>query len=182
MNDTETEFATSWGRSTWAITVIGVAVALAVAGYMLVLGASQLGQSGTLGTILVAVGIADLLSVVTIALLAPGQYAVKASAVVIRRLGPNIRIPLDDITEVGVADKGTFRGAIRMMASGGLFGYFGKFRSPELGKFDAYVTRWEGLVLIRRKSANPVVLSPDEPDKFAGAIQAALAGKEEAST
>jgi len=55
-----------------------------------------------------------------------------------------------------------------------MFGFYGSFSCKELGSFQAYMTNTDGLVLIRRKTGNPVVVSPDSPDEFTKAVHDVL--------
>src|SRR5437763_1274408 len=70
----------------------------------------------------------------------PAGYAVSDGALVIRRLLGNISIPLAAIRAARAATADDFRGCIRLFGSGGLFGYYGLFRSAALGKSKWYMT------------------------------------------
>ena len=64
------------------------------------------------------------------------------------------------------------RRAIRLRGSGGLFGYYGLFRSAKLGKFKAYVTDKNNRVVVITGSKT-ALFSPDDVDGFLNAIRAA---------
>ena len=64
------------------------------------------------------------------------------------------------------------RGCIRLWGSGGLFGYYGLFRTAKLGKSTWYVTSRNNSVVVIT-AAKTVLFSPDEPDGFLAAIRAA---------
>jgi len=61
------------------------------------------------------------------------------------------------------------RGLLRVAGSGGLFGYFGRYWSRDLGGFRLMATRRTGLVLVET-SGGRVVLSPGEPAAFREAV------------
>jgi hypothetical protein len=56
------------------------------------------------------------------------------------------------------------------MGSGGGFGIYGYFYSPNLKDFRAYMTRRNKLVLIRTLHET-FVLTPDDPEGFIAAVQ-----------
>ena len=60
-----------------------------------------------------------------------------------------------------ITDK-DLRGCFRKFASGGLFGYIGKFNSPKLGDFYMYAGTFKAqrLLLIRLKNGKRYVISP----------------------
>lgn len=60
---------------------------------------------------------------------------------------------------------------IRLFGVGGLFGSFGRFRSEYLGNMDLYVTRADGMVLLRLKNRRPLILTPQDPEAFLAALR-----------
>jgi hypothetical protein len=108
----------------------------------------------------------------------PLGYAVADRAVVVLRPLTNVELPLADLREVR-QEPTPFAGAIRVAGNGGLFGFWGRFRSPHLnGPFTAYATRRDrGVVL--DVAGRTVVLTPDEPAALVAAVRARLerAGK-----
>ncbi|HTW68163.1 MAG TPA: PH domain-containing protein [Bryobacteraceae bacterium] len=100
----------------------------------------------------------------------PRSYTIEGRAILVRRLAGSARIALDDVREVRRATSGDSQGSIRLRGSGGLFGYYGLFRSAALGDFTAYMTsRKNNVVLIT--GAQTVLFSPDDVDGFLSAIQ-----------
>ena len=95
----------------------------------------------------------------------PRGYAIEGGAIVIKRLAGNIRIPLADVREARAGTENDFRGTIRVAGNGGLFGYFGLFRTATLGKCSWYVTNRARTVIVRTDSKT-FVLSPDEREDF----------------
>jgi hypothetical protein len=54
------------------------------------------------------------------------------------------------------------RGTIRTFGVGGLFGYFGKFHTPNIGHITFYATQRVNKVLIVTKQGKKIILTPDD--------------------
>jgi len=105
-----------------------------------------------------------ILALLGLYLLAPTGYELTESyLVLIRRIGSR-KIPLSTIREVKrVAKKEFFKGTVRW-GVGGVFGFFGKIFSWEIGIYDAFFTNENNAVLVR--SDKIFVISPEDPDMF----------------
>ncbi len=92
-------------------------------------------------------------------LLKPSQYEITDNAIlIIRPFGP-VEIKVDDIENVEIMPiKGV---TIRTWASGGLFGYLGKFRNSKIGPMTFYNTRRNNKLLITLKQGKKIVITPD---------------------
>ena len=102
---------------------------------------------------------------------APIKYIVTEQKIIIKRIGQGITIPWADVCAVShIPYDDVFRSAIRTMGCGGLFGIYGNFKSASMGKFKAYMTRRDKLVLVRTPD-KPFVLTPDDPKGFIAAVQ-----------
>jgi hypothetical protein len=100
----------------------------------------------------------------------PRGYIVAERCVLVRRLIGSVRISLDGIREVRAAVPDDFRRCIRLFGSGGLFGYYGLFRTSKLGVSRWYVTnRRNAVVLVT--SGKTAVFSPDDVNAFLAAIR-----------
>jgi hypothetical protein len=98
----------------------------------------------------------------------PRSYFVSDDAITIRRLIGSVRFPLASLSEARRATPDDLRGCIRVFGSGGLFGYYGLFRTSALGTIPWYVTNRQNMVLVRgEKSA---MFSPDDVDGFLVAL------------
>jgi hypothetical protein len=62
----------------------------------------------------------------------PKQFETDASNIIIRKMWQSIVIPRDTITESRLLEVDDIKGSIRLMGSGGLFGYYGKFNNSKL--------------------------------------------------
>lgn len=58
------------------------------------------------------------------------------------------------------------RGTIRLIGSGGLFGYMGLFKNTEIGKFSCFATDLEKSYVIYRKNKRPIVVTVADPSIF----------------
>jgi hypothetical protein len=99
----------------------------------------------------------------------PTGYELADGNVVIRRLIGNIRIPVSGIREVRLATRNDLSGSMRIFGSGGLFGYYGLFRSPKFGDSNWYVTDRSHAVVLAGDSGTAIV-SPDDQAGFIAAL------------
>lgn len=99
---------------------------------------------------------------------APRGYAVAEGSIMVRRLAGEVRIPLQGVRKVRRAEPGDLRRAIRLWASGGVFGYYGLFRSG-LGTARWYVTDRKKAVIVEG-ALETVVLSPDNVEGFLATV------------
>jgi len=115
-----------------------------------------------------AAGVLSLAALAFGALLAPRGYIVSDDALTIDRLLRPVRIPLATIQSVEIIPAERVSGSLRTLGSGGLFGYYGRFRNQALGRFRMYATRGDGYVLVR--AGQSYVLTPDAPARFVETI------------
>lgn len=148
-------FSASYDRMTKIISVL-VCVLLVAVGIL-----TKIFAVAALGWLVIAIGYAY----------SPLGYEVAERSVIVRRLVGRVSIPLGDLREIRAATTDDFRGCIRLWGSGGMFGYYGLFRTSKLGKCTWYVTnRAKAVVLVTaRKTA---VFSPDDIDGFLAAVRA----------
>jgi len=101
----------------------------------------------------------------------PRAYRVSPGVLTISRLIGAVHVPLASIRAARKAVAGDLTGAIRLWGNGGLFGYYGFFRTSSLGVSRWYVTnRANAVVLIT--DSRPLVVSPDDVDAFLAAVGA----------
>lgn len=103
----------------------------------------------------------------------PRAYTVQDGAILVNRLIGSVRIPLDGIREIREARADDLEGCIRLFGNGGLFGYYGLFRTSKLGNSWWYVTNSENDVVVLTNSKT-FVLSPDDADRFVATVRPAL--------
>ena len=95
----------------------------------------------------------------------PRAYSVSNGAIIVKRLIGNVRVPPENLRVLRKIEKDDLRGCMRLWGSGGLFGYYGLFRTSKLGRCTWYATNRKKLVVaIGEKTTT--VLSPDDVDSF----------------
>jgi len=94
----------------------------------------------------------------------PRGYTVESDRIIIKRLLSDVVIEFRDIA--GVEETDTFAWQGKNGWNAGVFGYVGTYRSESFGRFSAYLTNWKYLVIITRRDARPVVISPRSPAQF----------------
>ena len=161
-------FAAPWDRQllTSTIALLAVIAFTAIAG---VAGALQANMRG----IALAVGLFSSSVAVGAWALAPRGYVIGDGRLRILRNGwRSVQLPLADVRSVSILDADALRGSMKLLGMGGLFGYYGVFRSPVLGSYRLHATRGSGLVLVRTQAHNHV-LTPEPAEDFAAALLAA---------
>jgi len=103
----------------------------------------------------------------------PRGYTISNGRVAVKRLLGNADVPLDGVREVRRATADDFMGGIRLFGDGGLFGYYGLFRTSKLGKCTWYVTNRSNAVVMVT-SAKTYIFSPDDADGFIAAVRPPL--------
>ena len=97
---------------------------------------------------------------------APRGYLVDGASVAIERLAGRKAMPLENLRAARLMEPSELAQSIwRFPAVGGVFGFYGIFETPALGRHRWYASRDEDLVLLQTADG-PVVISPDEPAAF----------------
>ena len=84
----------------------------------------------------------------------------------IRTLGYMRHIPYANIEKIVRIDELQLHKNIRVMGSGGVFGFIGWFWARNIGLYIAYVTDPKKVFMIYRKHGKPIAISVDEPEEF----------------
>jgi hypothetical protein len=101
----------------------------------------------------------------------PQGYELSGRSIVVRRLLANVEVPLENVREARAATSDDLRGCLRLWGSGGMFGYYGLFRTSKLGKCTWYVTNRRNAVVVVTDSKT-AVFSPDDVEGFLAGIRA----------
>ncbi len=152
----------SYDRMVWVITGLTVLLLLTLIGFSLYEVLFGYGQRGS-----VLMHVLILISLLATLILtygfAPSSYSVIDDSIVIhRKLFGEKRIPLSDVSAIRSVSKGEMKGSMRTFGVGGLFGFFGHFRSRDLGAYRMYGSRWSNFVLIELKNGKKILITPDE--------------------
>jgi multisubunit Na+/H+ antiporter MnhF subunit len=105
-------------------------------------------------------------------LLAPEGYLIDANKLTIVRPLSSIVIPLIEVSGAEAATPELMSGSIRLLGSGGLWGYYGKYQNDQLGRYYMYARRTTELVLIR--SRENYVVAPERPLEFIQRLNSAI--------
>lgn len=99
-------------------------------------------------------------------------YTLKGRTLGVRRLGWTKTFDLTTLVSAE-PDPEALSKSVRIFGNGGLFSFTGWFRNKKLGMYRAYVTEAKRAVVLRF-SKKTIVVSPDEPERFAAAVNAQL--------
>lgn len=114
-------------------------------------------------TLVLALSIFILLPVLFIAYaLRPVKYIIDANNLIIVKGIGNKMIERKEITVVKAVTKNDLGVGIRLLGSGGFFGYYGKFSYKKIGIVNAYVVNTEHLIYLKTKNEKQYLVSPDD--------------------
>ena len=150
-------FATSYDLATKIVSAVVIAILVAI----FVITKSAL------------VGIIGLCVLTLAYLYSPRSYEVSGRSILIKRLIGTVRIPLDNIRELRPGTADDFRKCFRLWANGGLFGYYGLFKTARLGKCTWYVTNRSHSVIVVT-SEKTVVVSPSDVPGFLASVRSVV--------
>lgn len=94
----------------------------------------------------------------------PLSYTLNHKEIKITRMIKSISIPLSGVKDVKFDPPSGNLRAVRLFGSGGLFGYYGRFKSSHLGVHYRYLTDCKRSVVIHAEKT--YVISPDKPEMF----------------
>ncbi len=97
---------------------------------------------------------------------APTGYRIDTAAVQVERRAGPFPIPFDLLRSARLMEPPELAETTwRWPSVGGLFGFYGTFETPALGRHRWYASRDENLVVLQT-TRGPVVISPDDPATF----------------
>ena len=100
----------------------------------------------------------------------PTDFVVSEAGLTIRWPLRSRLYPADEIERARIVAKSDIGWSIRLWGAGGLWGVFGLCWSRSMGKFDAFVSRKDGLVLIALRGRRLLLITPDRPEEFITAL------------
>jgi hypothetical protein len=119
----------------------------------------------------IAVRIVSVLIMLVAYVYSPRSYEFNDGSIVVKRPIRDVRLPLEGLREARPATPDDFKGSVRLWGSGGVFGYYGWFRTSKLGKCTWYLTDRSKAVVVKT-AAQTALVSPDETDRFLERIRA----------
>jgi Protein of unknown function (DUF2679). len=163
-----TEFVCNWGQRTITITILVVTLMLFISVKML-LSFLKGYKSDKKRPILVFIYafIAILPLILTFAILPymPLKVIVDKDTIYINQFKGGITIPIEDIVEIRRYTGEDSKNTVRTFGSGGLFGFLGKFKNPQIGKFEMFATDTKDRTLIKTND-KVYVISCANPNVF----------------
>ena len=151
-------FGASWNRSTRLLTLLFLVVAA------LIVYLSYPGLPLSLVFLLTAAAVCSAIGLAY--WYAPTGYQVNEAGVAVCRHAGLKAMPFATLRSARLMESAELaQSTWRWPAVGGLFGFYGNFETPALGRHQWYASRDEDLVLLQT-AAGPVILSPDDPQAF----------------
>lgn len=102
----------------------------------------------------------------------PSGFNMAEWGLTLRWPGRSKLYPREDITSVRAVAKSEVGTPWRLWGAGGLWGLFGLCRSKHIPRFDAFISRGDGWVLIEFTDTRPLLITPADPDQFVEALRA----------
>jgi len=164
-------FGVRWSRLVWVVTIAVTALVVIVTAVILRAAIHARAGDSAVWLLLVVEAFLPIIILVALALFAPRAYEVNPDAIVVKRLGPDVVVPRDEIQEVQRLEGVKIGFTLRLFGCGGFLGWFGLFYSRGLGEFWAYAGNQKDLVLLTRTDGRKIVLSPSPPEAFIAAAQ-----------
>ncbi len=118
-----------------------------------------------------------VLSYVLPYLFRPLKYTVTSDELIVKRLIKPYVIKLSEIKKIREISEEELKGTKRIFGSGGVFGYFGKFRNKNFGTMTFLTTRTDNRVYILTAEGKNIVLSPDDSEEFVKTIASRINGE-----
>ena len=153
------EFSAPWSRSLRLMTTLAVALLVGVTLTGLFLGPRQ-----PLALRMAVVG-APLAALLGALLFTVRGYVLTESQIEVRRLGWSTTLPYAGLAAVTGEPDG-LRRSLRLFGNGGLFAISGWFWNRRIGRFRAYATDPQRVVLLRYRDGSQVVVTPHDVQHF----------------
>ena len=152
------EFRAPWGRPLRVTTSLSLVVLLGV------LVAGWLATLRTPAWRTAAVALPLMVMLAALPFVVRG-YVLTERHIEVRRLGWSTFLSLAGLQEVIGIPEG-LRGSVRLFGNGGLFGISGWFWNRRIGRFRAYTTDPDRVVLLRYSDGRKVVVTPHDVQHF----------------
>jgi len=171
------EFSCNWGKSPIIITIAVVLLIFFISiksTIPLIKRYRSKGEDQLLILFFILLSFLPLFVLCFTLLYMPLKVVIKDKDVYISQVKGGIPIPITSITEIRRYTEADNKNTIRTFASGGLFGYLGKFKNNQIGDFNMFVTDKEDCVLIRTDETIYVISCKDS-DTFIRAVKSIIA-------
>lgn len=166
-------FAARWSPSVWTITVLVIVVVICVTAGLLWAAAHAADAGAATRMLLTAAALVPPVILCVTIFFAPLGYTVHAGLILVNRMGRPVVIACRESAEIRRMNAAEIGFAVRIVGSGGFFGWFGRFYSRRLGRFRAYITNRNAFVLVTQTDGTKIVLSPSPADVFVETVKKA---------
>ena len=146
-----------WTKGIAILSIIGIVLVTAFMCYIIC-------TDEKMSFLWIAVALIALAFLWAIAVAPKGVSVDEEGNITIHLLACKIHIAKEDV--VKIVPFPSDRGTIRLIGSGGLFGYMGLFKNTEIGKFTCYATDLEKSFVIYRKNKRPIVVTVADSSIF----------------
>ena len=118
----------------------------------------------TFELILAVVAIMFILGIYLLSYLySPRQYIVDRDHIIIRRTIKDVKIPVNEIEDAFLIKRESMGWTERVGSSGGVFGYYGKFKNA-FGLMTWYATKRTNYIMIETVHKDKIILTPDDTE------------------
>lgn len=150
-----------WSKTVWAFTLIffaGSVIYIGMLVYLIFNGTTIAAVTGLIVALPVLVGIMIFCEGYS-----PQRLEISQSQITVLRRYDSITIPRSLILSIVPLEPKDIKRVYTDGGCAGLFGYFGGFRSKQLGRFKMYATSMDNLYLITLSDGRKIVIGCTEP-------------------
>lgn len=150
-----------WSKTVWAFTLIffaGSVIYIGMLIYLIFNGTTIAAVAGLIVALPVLVGIMIFCEGYS-----PQRLEISQSQITVLRRYDSITIPRSLILSIVPLEPKDIKRVYTDGGCAGLFGYFGGFRSKQLGRFKMYATSMDNLYLITLSDGRKIVIGCTEP-------------------
>ena len=150
-----------WSKTVWAYTLIffaGSVIYIGMLVYLIFNGTTIAAVAGLIVALPILVGIMIFCEGYS-----PQRLEISQSQITVLRRYDSITIPRSLILSIVPLEPKDIKRVYTDGGCAGLFGYFGGFRSKQLGRFKMYATSMDNLYLITLSDGRKIVIGCTEP-------------------
>lgn len=150
-----------WSKTVWAYTLIffaGSVIYIGMLVYLIFNGTTAAAVAGLVVALPLLVGIMIFCEGYS-----PQRLEISESQITVLRRYESITIPRSMILSIEPLEPKDMKRVYTDGGCAGLFGYFGGFRSKQLGRFKMYATSMDNLYLLTLSDSRKIVIGCTEP-------------------
>lgn len=150
-----------WSKTVWAFTLVffaGSVIYIGMLVYLIFNGTTAAAVAGLVVALPLLVGIMIFCEGYS-----PQRLEISESQITVLRRYESITIPRSMILSIEPLEPKDMKRVYTDGGCAGLFGYFGGFRSKQLGRFKMYATSMDNLYLLTLSDSRKIVIGCTEP-------------------